>query len=730
MSSHNVSQLNTRRQGILFKRRDVFRKAWRPRWFILEDAVLTYHLLSDNVGTHHDFSHDEEGVDFDVAPRGTIYLVGCEVKANERLTRPAENLFVFTITPPVNADIGPCFLATTTPESRDDWIQALSNAQEVDQDESVDSASVDPAAEQDEMPWSDFEPSSKVLAGVPRRIANRIQTALDNYMPLSGVNHGWKLFLDKDGVSAFERHGCTMIKTIAVIPFPPKQVFNLLIDHRRRRDFENNVRCDERLKRFSPYTSLDYYAYRAVWPTSARDFGVVCHWRVLTRDNDERAICILAFSDEAVDELRPPASDHVRADLKISMSLLRPSGNNQCHMTRILSYDLCGSLPKSLTSTILQQQATLPLMIKQHLSQTEPNPAESLTGGELSNEAIVKDVIDRLSETETTKDHGLLKKSDRGESLLLTEDTEAIPREEEELLPLTLAVILLLTPLVLWSFANALSLPGKEAYFVLAALLAVRAVVLSNLGPCYESSDLTLVGKVTCRFSVDLKGVLRFIANRKEEQEGEVNTSTEVSVIHIVIGAIAVAMEEVEPLKCKRIFIPLLGIDGYYYPRGGGVNISLLVPGEDRPDDIYTLAGVGSMSVQTIADRIVQEQDRIHEEKKATTNRFVEVAMWAGLVERPALGSCLVIASPDDSDHAEVDIDASPLHGSGVNVAVVVGGVRLVRDAKQAPSIKPPPRPTLSMSITIDCPVCNLAASRKFAERVQQLVQFPEMCED
>jgi hypothetical protein len=88
-------------------------------------------------------------------------------------------------------------------------------------------------------------------------------------------------------------------------------------------------------------------------------------------------------------------------------------------------------------------------------------------------------VIDKLSEEDESKENGRLKikNSDRGESLLFTDDTKAVPREEEELLPLMLTMILLLTPLVLWSFADTLNLPGKEAYFVLAALLAVRAVV-------------------------------------------------------------------------------------------------------------------------------------------------------------------------------------------------------------------------------------------------------------
>ena len=47
----------------------------------------------------------------------------------------------------------------------------------------------------------------------------------------------------------------------------------------------------------------------------------------------------------------------------------------------------------------------------------------------LSYEAIVKDVIDKLSEEDESKENGRLKSknSDRGESLLLTDDTKAVP---------------------------------------------------------------------------------------------------------------------------------------------------------------------------------------------------------------------------------------------------------------------------------------------------------------
>lgn len=779
MSNDTMTDDDSSIQGILFKRRDVFRQIWRPRWFILspQDAVMTYHLLSRDVGSHHHATPQEpqdmqSGVDYDVAPRGTIYLADCSIEANERLTRPQDNLYVFTITPPLYSDTGPCFLATTSPESRDEWIQKLASAcgattaddatSIATTDHGLDNIASDERQQQVQVAWN-TTPSRTVLNGVPRRLAQRIDSAIASYLPLLNETRGWKLFLqDDNGVTAYERryNHCFMLKTVASIPFPPKQVFSLLVDCKRRRDFETNVRHDERLEEFGSHTFLDYYAYQAVWPTLARDFGVVLHWRVISRGgggengngDEERAILMVAFSDDAADELKPPASDHVRADLKISLYLVQPTtsnGDTHSLVIRILSFDLCGNVPKSLTSKVIQQQATMPLVISQHLQETEPNTPEWLAGGELSNASVERDVIAKLSETEESANKRRPKYVERGESLLLREDSSAANNDDESLeeLPLSVTALLLLTPLVLWSFANSLDLPGKETYFILASILAVRAVVLSNLGLCYEDGMKIQrnVDKVTCRFSVDLKGVLRFIANRKEEQEEEQIESTEVSVIHIVIAAIAVAMAETPPLKCKRVFLPFIGIDGYYFSRKGGFDISLLVPSAEdgKQDDIYNLKGIGSMSVQSIADLIVHEQeimndDRTRKDVFARISRLLEhLASLIGFGSGQSLGTCLVVASPDHSEHGEVDIDAAPLEGSGVNVSVVVGGVRLLRDAAPVaaipagrPNIKPPPKPTLSMSITIDCPICSVASSRRFAERVQQLVQFPEMCDD
>jgi len=154
-------------QGILWKRRDVFRNRWRPRWFVLhaDQRLLTYYILSNqesservvsgsststpsrrrssaafaaassssiSVGSERIGSYrnnDESSVlsaqtiDCDVVPRGTIYLFGSTVEANEALTIPQEDLYTLTITDHENGSH--CHLAARTLESRDEWIQCI-----------------------------------------------------------------------------------------------------------------------------------------------------------------------------------------------------------------------------------------------------------------------------------------------------------------------------------------------------------------------------------------------------------------------------------------------------------------------------------------------------------------------------------------------------------------------------------------------------------------------------
>lgn len=181
-NSTNSSRSMLNMQGVLWKRRDIFRNRWRPRWFVLhpDQRVLTYYLLAnreagvgpqqvvsggsssststprrrgtacttttpaynstpsstvsvgspattaDNNNNNRRRTFSESStltantIDCDVVPRGTIYLLGSTVEGNEALTRPQEGLYTLTIT---DHEAGThCHLATHDAESREEWI--------------------------------------------------------------------------------------------------------------------------------------------------------------------------------------------------------------------------------------------------------------------------------------------------------------------------------------------------------------------------------------------------------------------------------------------------------------------------------------------------------------------------------------------------------------------------------------------------------------------------------
>ena len=137
-------------QGILYKRRDVFVRQWRPRWFILDESsrVLTYHILHKS----HEPSHLTEGstplrghsqsrqlssvdsrecpMEYDVTPKGILYLRGCHVQIVDEWTYPSDRIYCFSIQSPdalnnAASSTNTYYLATTTAEERSEWISKL-----------------------------------------------------------------------------------------------------------------------------------------------------------------------------------------------------------------------------------------------------------------------------------------------------------------------------------------------------------------------------------------------------------------------------------------------------------------------------------------------------------------------------------------------------------------------------------------------------------------------------
>jgi hypothetical protein len=945
-------------QGVLWKRRDVFKNKWRPRWFILqeEEAVLTYYLLSKsdaaatstistplrrsnttggatniNVNANGNAAGDrsihstvsditnatvaagtttpvrtttntqqqsvptssttapppsvtmatvalDNPVDYDVVPRGAIYLLGCQVFSNDNLSRPEEGLFAFTISPPPTSVDNAFHLAARTEADRTAWVRILSescsgrrrrrgggglqasSSTEGDGEASGEDSEGDAEDDHLSSSWKSLSSHNVLFDNVPSPLAAKLDQSLETYLELCDDDHenssgtSWTpIFQDRDGVSAFTRqdlHGRTMMKSTAIINHHPKQVLNLLVDSSRRPNFETKVALSERLEVLNPHTFLDYYAYKAVWPTLSRDFAVVLHWQALhrrqrqqrqttadqngsngTEKGMEQAIVTLAFSCPEANQLKEPDESHIRAHLFASFCLLKllpplsdndPSATSsgaKCHVTRILSYDLGGKLPRNLTNTVLMQQAGLPGILSNHLQEVEPNPPERLStttsatvtssseeeNGELplfTNEEIIRDVVDHIVQQDDTtllssarrrlsfdknamagaSDHhdGSSSSSDDGvEDNATTHKTKQEQKQQYSELSLAMTASILFLPLFIYKlaavalgedstqlFTSTSQVPGSmvwwflhpACFFCATALGAVRYVVLRSLGnPVYLSASGFLLmdqqsgigGPSSFRFSVDLKGVLRFIAMKKEERKelaaASQQNQAEISLLHIVAIALSRAMKN--HAKCwnyRRVNLPLLGIDGYYTYPSSKLDLSV----SSASGRVVTLENFCYDNVQAVANALADaEQDLDRENHQSWMSILVDglgkVAPWGDFASKRRCGQCLIVLthtnSEDDDQRSSatdsVGVEFSPGRlPEGLDVLVVVGGVRLLKSSSGAPqplARAPPPKPILSLSLTVNnTSILDIGKCHTFAEEVQKLVQFPELCDD
>ena len=257
-SNSNSNRSSTHMQGILWKRRDVFRNRWRPRWFVLhsDQRVLTYYLLANqdteqvvssgttptpnrrrpatsygtpsspspsisigtvpnDTGSHRKNDIQEENnrrrtfsessnastptmIDCDVVPRGTIFLMGSTVEANEALTSPEEDLYALTITNHENASS--CHIATRTVEARDQWIDRIrlvcqQQTRNYDGDHDRDNG-----APYREPPR---EPSSASAAS-SREYSNRAPPPFSPQTPFSDRTERTKTVVSSNGILAHE----------------------------------------------------------------------------------------------------------------------------------------------------------------------------------------------------------------------------------------------------------------------------------------------------------------------------------------------------------------------------------------------------------------------------------------------------------------------------------------------------------------------------------------------
>jgi hypothetical protein len=387
-----IMAVGDRHSGVLWKRRDVFKNRWRPRWFVLNpgQGILTYYLLNaaavalppssspasattttprmrtpddsqhsngsrNNINTpttpHHQQQQQrpsqssssssnhprrgratswdsqvsgvsENSVDYDVVPRGTIFLLGCTVAINDLLSKPSEHLYAFTIQPPSSSTESRVHLAARTIQARQMWVDRIAivchrrpppppilfQSQQqpapslptpthflqspsttlYQQQHSIPEDDVLHVVDDDSPgsnsnsrsrlnQWSTLGPTERLYQNLPASLVTMIQEKINTYLPMcccptavDDLQHSpWKMILQNDTITAAVTTDGNTGRSIVqsrkrFTDLPALHIFSLLIDISRRHLYESNVQIDERVQVLNDHTFLDYYSYKAV----------------------------------------------------------------------------------------------------------------------------------------------------------------------------------------------------------------------------------------------------------------------------------------------------------------------------------------------------------------------------------------------------------------------------------------------------------------------------------
>jgi hypothetical protein len=309
------------KDGILYKKRDHI-KGWRPRYFSLDSNFLHYYLSEDDVSPRKSLQICSgiiirPGVDTKVAADGIVY-------------------YPFVISHPETTDS--YHLSARSQSECNAWVTTLRDVINSKRAESGEPRRISRLVpKQTEIGEDDdiFDDSNSVastttavlnadscLKNVPPQFANKLEIAVGTLLQCAAdTSADWVAMFEKQGVKASRKAGtgAICVRGETILPYTIPEIYEVV--SRRRKELDSQMEQYTRLKWFSRHTGVEYMKFKPVWPTAARDFCNLTHWRLL----DNGWFITMGFS-EKFDSLCPedPNSGLVRAELILGGYVMKP----------------------------------------------------------------------------------------------------------------------------------------------------------------------------------------------------------------------------------------------------------------------------------------------------------------------------------------------------------------------------------------------------------------------
>ena len=208
---------------------------------------------------------------------------------------------------------------------------------------------------------------SRTLQCIPAEYLAKIETTAEKLLEYgSNAAESWDVMFEKPGVLATRKTGnsrAICVRGETLMPYTIPEIYAMTSTSKGRKSLDSQLEIYNRLKWFSRNTGVEYLRFKPVWPTAARDFCNLTHWRLL----DDGTFLTFGYSTPFPD-LCPEEDGVVRADLILGGYVMRPVvGGTQIFI--VVQSDLGGSLPTRVANMAAEQQPNSLLKLRKRLDE-------------------------------------------------------------------------------------------------------------------------------------------------------------------------------------------------------------------------------------------------------------------------------------------------------------------------------------------------------------------------
>jgi len=357
---------------------------WRPRHCVLDGMVLSVYMSSQR----------------EKSPHEVMYLQGCSVildKASTSACLGKRSLFSFTI---LHDSSGKEHrLASLNLRDAKEWVDEIRSVLEEGNDELLwhpaadvlskydpfqielaeqlhinrlieEYANVEVEATEDEsdpemdeetpLEWIDEARSFDFPVRMAPVIRNGLSCLMEHIYSFR-ASPKWVPNFEEAGVKCYAStnylRGPPAALGETIISAPAMTILDAAWDPANRKEFDPLLEEIQTIESFGSQTRIDHLVYKAVWPTTAREFCNLSHWRIL-----EDGETIVVSSSSVNDKRCTKKPGTIRARILGSALVIKPITERKCEVLYYIQSEPMGSVPSVF---IRKVQGKRPMMLRE-----------------------------------------------------------------------------------------------------------------------------------------------------------------------------------------------------------------------------------------------------------------------------------------------------------------------------------------------------------------------------